>query len=188
MFAHQVVAGLNRKEPRAREWVYKYYYNDVLKTVRAASSGSPDAADLASAVFLKLYDHPGTFDSIRSIKQLLFTTARNTGIDHLKHREVVQRKTSEIEKYYRALEEEVISRDAICDAFDEMMDLAAKKLSHRCRLIITLCFTYGEKNHEIARRLGISEKTVEYHKTAAYKKLKLEFEKSNRGFLLNFLL
>ena len=65
MFAHQVVAGLNRKEPKAREWVYKSYYQDVLRTVRVSTAGASDAEDLASDVFLKLYNHPGDFDSIR---------------------------------------------------------------------------------------------------------------------------
>jgi RNA polymerase sigma-70 factor, ECF subfamily len=188
MFAHQVVAGLNRNEPRAREWVYRYYYDDVLDAARVASSGSPDVADLVSETFLRLYDHSQPFDSIRSIQQFLFSTARNLALDHRKHQEVVDRRAGDVEKYYQDLEEARINKDALYDAFDEMMEIAAKKLSHQCRLVIILCYTYGEKNADIARKLGISEKTVEYHKTTAYKKLKLEMEKRDRGYFLNFLL
>lgn len=188
MFAHQVVAGLNRHEPQAREWVYRYYYQDVLDAVRIGSSGSPDMADLASETFLRLYAHSEPFHSIRGIQQFLFTTARNLALDRRKHLDVVERRAGDVEKYYQDLEEARVNKDALYNAFDEMMEIAAKKLSHQCRLVITLCYTYGEKNAAIARRLGISEKTVEYHKTTAYKKLKLEMEKRNRGYFLNFLL
>jgi RNA polymerase sigma factor (sigma-70 family) len=188
MFAHQVVAGLNRNDLKAREWVYHYYYDDVLHAARVASSGSPDVQDLVSETFLRLYDHSEPFDSIRSIQQFLFSTARNLALDRRKHQDVVDRRAGDVEKYYQDLEEAQINKDALYDAFDEMMEIAAKKLSPQCRQVIILCYTYGEKNADIGRRLGISEKTVEYHKTTAYKKLKLEMEKRNRGYFLNFLL
>ena len=188
MFAHQVVAGLNRKEPRAREWVYKTYYPDVLRTIRVSTAGSPDAEDLVSDVFLRLYEHNGSFDSLRDIKQFLVTIAKNCSQDHLRHREVVKRRTPDIEKHYRNLGEVERDHDEISRLFDEMMEFAARELSRQCRQVITLFYTYGKRNHQIARQLGISEKTVEGHKTVAYKKLKLAFGNRKSSFLLNLLL
>jgi len=100
-------------------------------------------------------------EDIRSPKSLLFTTARNLALDRARSFRV-----SRTDPLGDFEESDVIDdSEGASDARSrkeelEIMTLAIQSLPARCRQIFTLRKVYGLSQKEIARRLGVAEKTV----------------------------
>ncbi len=76
------------------------------------------------------------------------------------------------------------------NAFQSIIYLAIEKLPQQAKCIFLLFYLQNLKNQEIARIMGIKEKTVKNQKLTALKKLKLEIERKgihNREALLKWM-
>jgi len=185
----RVIGGFNRKESAAITWIYESYFGMVFRLVKESTAGSPDAEDLAAEVFYKLIKFPGHFEKLKQIEYFLYKTAKNACHDYLKHQQVRKEHFPEVEKYQQAIEDQVSEATEIREQFDSLMRIASAKLSPQCRQIIILGYGHGLVNGEIAKQLGLSEKTVANLKTLALKTLKLEMQRpGNRGLSNRYFL
>ena len=151
--------------------------------VRKSTDGSPDEEDLVADIFYKLIKYPGRFDRLKKVEYFLYKTAKNTCLDYLKHLQIVKLRSGDVEKYYQGMEKRGSEAVEIREKFDWLMQVAAAKLSPRCRQVILLSFAHGLANREIAIQLGLSEKRVANLKTLAMKTLKLVMKKPGEGGL-----
>jgi RNA polymerase sigma-70 factor, ECF subfamily len=188
MLPQKVVAGFNRREDPAIVWIYEAYFTRILNTVKKTTRGSSDAYDLTQDVFLALLEYPGQFTSTRKIYQYLYRAASFNSQDHLKHQEVVKNNAPHISNYYKDLPDQNRKNAEINDRFNHLMYLATEKLPRVSKQVFLLFYTKNQKNKQIAKTLGISEKTVETHKTYAYRMLKLEVKKSGNSYMFTLTL
>lgn len=99
---------------------------------------------------------------IRSTRALLFTTARNLALDAVRRQQVVR-----FEPITDSTDSSVLADGADVVAIVskqqelELLTKAIQSLPTRCREILTLRTAYGCTQKEIARKLGVSESTVE---------------------------
>lgn len=99
---------------------------------------------------------------IRSARALLFTTARNLALDAVRRQQVVR-----FEPITDSTDSSVLADGAdVVAAVSKQQELelltkAIQSLPTRCREILTLRTAYGCTQKEIARKLGVSESTVE---------------------------
>ena len=179
----RVIGGFNRRESEAIAWIYRSYFGRVFRLVKESTAGSPDAEDLAAEVFYKLIKFPGHFDKLKQIEYFLYRTAKNACLDYLKHQQVIKDHFPELEKYQLDIGDQESEAAEIREKFDSLIRVAAAKLSPHGRRIIILCYAHGLGNGEIARQLGLSEKTVANLKTLALKTLKLAMHSPDSGGL-----
>lgn len=103
-------------------------------------------------------------NAVRNWHAFLFTTARNVALDRIRRAPVVS-----LDILAEMDSPDVIDqRPAADDALNARQELALlsnaiASLPDRCREALTLRKLYGLPQREIARRLGISESTVEKH-------------------------
>lgn len=99
---------------------------------------------------------------VRSVRALALTIARNAALDWLRHRDVVP---IQLVSDLAALDvlDEKARVEEIVNAHQELTLLSevVAKLPRRSRQAFTLRRVYGLTQQEIARYMGISEKTVE---------------------------
>ena len=169
----RVIAGFNRREPSALTWIYESYYEMVCGIVNQSARRSPEAEDLIAEIFYKLMKYPGQFEKLKQIEYFLYKTAKNACLDYQKHQRVKQDRFTEIEQYQQQIAEGQIEAAVIREKFDSLMRVAAARLTPQYSQIIILAYGHGLGNQEIARRLGLSEKTVANRKTLALKTLKI---------------
>jgi RNA polymerase sigma-70 factor (ECF subfamily) len=99
---------------------------------------------------------------IRSARALLFTTARNLALDAVRRQQVVR-----FEPITDSTDSSVLADGAdVVAAVSKQQELelltkAIQSLPTRCRESLTLRTAYGCTQKEIARKLGVSESTVE---------------------------
>lgn len=185
---HRIVPGFNNREAKAIQWLYENYQVPVSVIIKRITGGTPDIEDLVSDTFLILLQHAVPFETIRKIETFLYSTARNISLDYRRHKMVVVARAAEVADYYSSLEERAIEDAEISAAYHQLIHLAKEKLPRQCREVFMLCYIERLPTHEIAKRMGITEKTVANLKLYAYKKLKKEIDPSSGSPLLAVLL
>lgn len=99
---------------------------------------------------------------LRSAKGFLFTAARNAAIDLFRHRAVVPMEVLTEENTSSVYSSRADAAEAASLNQDlEILAAALGGLPDRCRQILILRRIQGLSHHEIAKRLSISEHTVE---------------------------
>ena len=146
-----------------------------------------DAEGLVQEVFIKIWEKRMELREDLSFKSFLFTIAYNTIIDHFrkwsKEEECLKYFKKTLDLYHNEAEKKV--------EYSELEELALKtieKLPPKRKLIYQLSRQEELTNKEIAERLKISIKTVEYHMSLALKFLKEQLGKEFLHSLLFFSL
>ncbi len=113
--------------------------------------------------------------SAHAPRALLYTTAHNLAIDHVRRERVARMETLESMPELPILEESPSPADATARNQElELLTEAVRALPERCRQVLTLRKIYGLSQKQIAARLGIAEHTVEaqvangMHRVASY--------------------
>ena len=150
-----------------KENIYRDYYQKVLGFLYNKTSDRTLAEDLASDVFLKVYEKLDTFDSTKaSLSTWIFTITRNTLTDHFRTRRVFEEVPEE-------LDDGSDVEDEVCNA--QMLELLAKaleKLDEREQDIIIQHFYHGKTLREIADAMDISYAYVKVLQNKAFSALR----------------
>lgn len=132
----------------------------------------PEAEDVVQKVLLSLWEKRYSLQIRGTVSSYLFIAARNACLDLLKHGAVHQRAMSDLRL-------SIIDNAADWNRyqFDELMILLRKSLSElpeEQRICFEMNRFQDKTYREIARELGISEKTVEYRISQVLKKLQVD--------------
>jgi RNA polymerase sigma-70 factor (ECF subfamily) len=155
-----------RQDPRVFVDLYDSYFPRIHAYVRYRVPDSQDAEDLIADVFLRAIRKLGGFKwrGEGSFAAWLFRIAHNLIVDYYrKHRAVLLSlglgdNLPELASHTPSPEETLAQKEA----FQRMRALVAT-LSPRRQEIITLRFFAGLRNREIAKVLGLDERTVASH-------------------------
>ena len=147
--------------------IYTDYYAKVYGYLVSKINSRENAEDLASEVFLKIYEKIDTFDESKaSLSTWIYTITRNTLTDYYRTRMVFE----EVPETHDA---GISVEDEICSG--EMLEALARGLSaldERERNIIILRFYSGKTLKEIAESMDISYAYVKVLQNKAFDKLK----------------
>lgn len=146
-----------------------------------------DAEGLVQEVFIKVWEKRIELREELSFKSFLFTIAYNTIVDHFrkwsKEKECLEHFRKTLDLYHNEPEKKVEYSD-----LEELALKTIEKLPPKRKLIYQLSRQEELANKEIAERLKISIKTVEYHMSQALKFLKEQLGKKLLPSLLFFFL
>ena len=146
-----------------------------------------DAEGLVQDVFIKVWEKRIELKEDLSFKSFLFTIAYNTIIDHFRKCS----KEKECLEYFRKtldFYDNEVEKKAEYSELEELALKSIEKLPPKRKLIYQLSRQEELTNREIAERLKISIKTVEYHISLAIKFLKEQLEKELLSSVLFFFL
>ena len=140
-----------------RYWAKVYHYVATVIGVSRASS----AEDLSQNVFLKLWTHRRILPHIKSLNAYLFTVSSNEARDFLRHQKVSQKYATDV-----LLSDEYIDHLDLWydyDLISSAIDACVEQMPPKRKEIWQLSRNSQLDNRQIARRLGISKRTVERH-------------------------
>lgn len=138
------------------------------------ASRFPDLAEIDD-IIQEAYSHVlaarDSGQDLRSPKAFLFATARNLAIDAVRARAARHTEALAENDALSVLDDvagipETVARNQEL----ELLTQAIQALPDRCRQVLTLRRLYGLPQKEIARKLGISEHTVEAQVTIGVRK------------------
>jgi len=154
----------------AYESIFIAYYGKIKFFINGFIKSENIAEELAQDIFLKLWENRAGIDPDKSFGFFLYTMARNTTFNFLKHKSVhntyVER-TKFSQDLSLSPEEQLYA-----DEIELLIAMAVKKMPTQRRTIYELSRQEGLENEEIAKRLNISKKTVENQLSMALKELR----------------
>ncbi len=130
-----------------------------------------EVADITHNIFCKLWDERSTLHNVYEMKGYLFSMTRNAIFNELRHRKVVCEWETEVK----------LTGDIHCDDTDsaistsdllEMINLHIEHMPDLRRRIFCMSRYENMTHAEIAEKLNVSQKTVEYHIGIALKELR----------------
>lgn len=149
------------------EIIYRDYHSKVFGYIRSRISSAQDAEDLASDVFVKVYEKLDSFDESKaSLSTWIYTITRNTLTDYFRTRKVY-------DEIPETFEDDSSVEDDVCNA--EMLNNLAKALEtldERERDIIILRFYSGKTLKEITEQMDISYAYGKVLQNKAFDKLR----------------
>jgi RNA polymerase sigma-70 factor (ECF subfamily) len=172
-----LVSQFNRGNSKAFASLFQIYFPVISYFSRSFISRMQEAEDIASEVFLKLWELRGNFENIDKIKSFLYLAARNKCLDYLRHEKVKSKREEEIIRLLSTEDNAFLEKEMIAAELKARMYAAIEKLPFKCRQIFNLHYISGLTNEEIAVRLQISAKTVSNQKLLALKRLRLDLLK-----------
>lgn len=136
-------------EPMLRAWL------------RARFDGRVDADDIVQEALVRVLQ-AWREGRVRAAKAFLFATARNLALDRLRRHDLARTESMGEMADLDVLDEDADVPETVARHQElALLTQAIQSLPTRCRQVFTLRKLYGLSQREIARRLGISESTVE---------------------------
>lgn len=175
--SNEIIELLNRKQEAAFEVMFSLYYPRLVYFAKEYVSYE-EAKNLVQDTFVVFWEKNPVVFNESQLQSYLYTTVKNNCLMRLRHEKVKQNFVNASEKriqdqiYFSALEQ----LDTSVMTFQEIETIIKNTLadlSPRCREIFILSRFEGKKNHEVAKELDISVKSVEAQITKALKIFKI---------------
>lgn len=169
--ASMAVHRFQNGDEKAFATIYDHFYQRVyffaLRFVQ-----EPDARDVTSEAFIKLWNKREDFDDLEAIGSFLFVLVRNRCFDMLRHEVVKNEKQPELIRLLESSNENDLFLEQVRAELIRLIYREVEKLPARMKEVFLLSFAEGLKPAEIATRLQISTQTVSNQKLTAIKLLK----------------
>ena len=167
-----------RIDPRAFAPIYDHYFPRVYAYVHYRVYDRQDAEDIIADVFFKAIRNLKRFKwrNTHSFAAWLFRIAHNLVMDYCRQRRRAGLSLEPVDSLIETVDQTPLPEDALAqqEAFQQMRALIVT-LSPRRQEVVTLRFYGGLRNCEIARVLGLSERTVAAHLCRALQDLECRY-------------
>lgn len=183
----KLVVLLKRDDLKSYEVLFHRYYDLSLTFTKRVVREHAAAEDIVQEVFMQLWLGRDRLDEHRSLYNLLFTMTKHRIYDHFRRRynlEALRRPLSEFD----AVSDEAESPESGLEA-EQLRQTIARTVAAmppQRRTIFALSRQENLSRQEIARRLGVSVRTVDKHLELALREIRLRI-KDFQWVLLLFL-
>ena len=184
---NKIIAELAKDNEAPLEDLFNYYYPRLYNFSRFFLKIEDGIDDILQEVFLKIWQNRKKINSTNTFNSYVFTITRNLLLNELRSRLNYKKTKEEIRNLSLAKEYSSIEQIEYYD-LKEKVNLIVSQLPKRQKEIFILSRTEGLSHKEIAEKLEINTKTVEYHIGQALKNLKYNLNKLGVMSLLYFYL
>jgi RNA polymerase sigma-70 factor (ECF subfamily) len=162
---------LSKDQESSLEHLYAYYYPRLYEFSRSFLKVEQGIDDILQEVFIRIWQNRRKIKDPASFNSYIFTITRNLLLNELRRRLNHQSLKEEIRNLSIAKEYENADQTQFRDLKTRVEELVAA-LPERQKEVFVLSRSEGLSHKEIASRLQITTKTVEYHISLALKFLK----------------
>ena len=186
----EILDRLRNADHLALKEIYEFYIHKLHRFVSTYIQDKEQVKDIVQQTFIKIWEKKETIDLSKSFKAFVFTIAYRNVIDYVRRKETMAIENKSDKLYY---DESFISLDSAEDILkrhdlESIYAKALDTLTPKKKEIFILSRHDGLSNKEIANKLGISIKTVEYHITDILSALKDYFIKAEISIILFYFL
>lgn len=133
-----------------------------------------DAKDVTQDIFVKLWENPDLWMNCERMSNYLYTVERNYIYNYLKHKAVTSDYLEIAAERMKVAEQELLQpHDEYCfHEVELLLQMALERMPEQRRRIFSMSREEEISFQEIAKRLNISVRTVEYHVYRALQDIK----------------
>lgn len=179
-FDAQLLARLKENNHKSYSILFQTYYKDLVLFAGSMIQDKSVCEDIVQNIFLKLWNERENLTIETSLKSYLIRATRNSCIDHIRHKKIVDNYAGEflhVNNNYTT--EEYILHS---DLYHHLQEAIAK-LPEKPREAFILSRFKDMKYKDIAKMLNVAERTVEDRISKALSQLRVEL----KDFLLTLL-
>jgi RNA polymerase sigma-70 factor (ECF subfamily) len=184
---NRVVKELSKDNDSSLEELFDYYYPRLFNFSKSFLKIEDGIDDILQEVFVKIWINRKNIKNAATFNSYIFTITRNLLLNELRSRLNKQNIKEEVRKLSVGSEYSLLEQLEYQD-LKERVDNIIEELPSRQKEIFILSRTEGLSHKEIAEKLKISPKTVEYHITLVIRVLKDELKGLGLASLLYFYL
>lgn len=160
--------------------VYRAEYNNLVHFVNAYLHNKQDAEDLVQETMLTIWENREILDPCKNFRSYLYTIARNKSLNYLRDN-AKWMKDSPLFDSDNMINSMALSSQSVDDEINVMelqgfIDRVYLSLPEKVVHTFKLSRQDGLTYNEIAEKLGITPKVVEYHISIALKALRHKLE------------
>jgi len=181
----KIITDLAKDDEASLEELFGYYYPRLFNFSRSFLKIEEGIDDIIQEVFIKIWQNRKKINSTVTFNSYIFTITRNLLLNELRSRFNNEKTKEEIRNLSLAKEYSSMEQIEYCD-LKETVDNLVSELPERQKEIFVLSRIEGLSHKEIAEKLKISTKTVEYHITLAVRFLRNKLKDLGLFFLLYF--
>lgn len=159
--------------------IFSTFYNPVFYFVRKFIPDQDCAKDIVQDVFMELWCNRESIDPSIGFKSISLTIARNKCLNYLRKKsnflKIIQSNKKEyLELSIVSLENESMN-SLISEEFNNRLNISIENLPEKLREVFVLSRKSNLTNKQIALKLSVSEKTIEYRMTCVLRILRKTF-------------
>lgn len=168
----RLVDELSSGSYEAFDELYMQYSPLVEKFAYALLKNRTEVDDISQNLFLKMWEMREKLTDVRSLRSYLFVMCRNAVMDAFARRKITAASSSFPDTVLKDVASESIIEKIDSQNIMVMIDLAVSVMPEQRRNVFILSRKHNMSHKEIAEKLGISIKTVEYHISKALSSLR----------------
>lgn len=151
--------------------LYQRYYKTLVYFGYKLVHDLPQAEDLVTEAFIRLWNNRQKLKSESHIKSYLFLSVRHDAVDLLRSKKVHEKVHQEL--ILTSPREEAVIERALAEATVlEAISIEIERLPHQCSHIVSHILFDGMSTQEVSQAMGISPKNVLNQKLLAIKKIR----------------
>ena len=181
------IAELTKGNESSLEVLFNYYYPRLFYFSKSFLKIETGIDDILQEVFLKVWQNRKKITSVTTFNAYIFTITKNLLLNEIRRRLNDEKIKDNLQKLSIAKEYRVFD-DVEYNDLKEKIKNIINELPERQKEVYNLSREEGLTNKEIADKLGISPKTVEYHITQSISFLKKKIKELGFVALLYFYL
>ncbi|MBK6264018.1 RNA polymerase sigma-70 factor [Marivirga sp. S37H4] len=171
-----IIQQLNQGNQVVFEQLYSEYYPRLVSFANGYLYDLDESKELVQNFFINLWLKISEFKIESSIHSYLFTAIKNRCLNHIKNLNITDRKKLQyIEANLQS--QLVVTQNRQLQELELQLMVEIEKLPTQIKNVLVLKYFKGNKRHEIAQLLGISENTVKTQLQRGKKKLKNVLDK-----------
>ncbi len=165
-----ILKSLREGSYTAFEMLYMHYAPHVEAFALRMLKNRTEAEDLTHDIFIKIWENKERMGEVRSFKDYLFRMTKNAIFNIFEHNTVTVRHRQQLRVNDFVTDDvaaQISSRDLLM-----LVNLAVERMPKQRREVFRMSRYEGLSQQEIAERLEISPRTVEYHIRTAVAELR----------------
>ena len=170
----EVLKLLRAGNKAAFEEIFKAYWKIMFTSAYSKLHSKEIAEEIVQDLFATLWIKREQL-LITDLKYYLHTSVKNRVLNHIRS-QIRDRKYWEYYKKFIPQSDATTEKTVYYDDLKESLDQSVYLLPDKTKQIFQLSRVNGLSVNEIASKLNISEKVVEYHLTSSVKKLKVQLK------------
>jgi RNA polymerase sigma-70 factor (ECF subfamily) len=168
---NQLLEYLRKGYEKAFDELFDRYWSKSFDIAFDKVKSKEQAEEIVQDVFMDLWSKKDSLD-IKNFSHFLFASIKYQSINKIRSK-LVEHKYWDYYKHFVALTENVTDNTVRFNNLLEVIDEKLTKLSPKSKKVFYLSRLEGHSVKEIATKLSLSEKAIEYHISRSLKELKI---------------